>query len=216
MLARLGVDTDHEGHGLGAGLLRDVIARTHALGEQIGCRALLVHAECDGERDLVAALDHAHRALAIAADAGLRPLVVDTLEVIATLLHAAARPREAARLLSACAIARDEMMVRYRFPHRAQALDAALPTLRADDGWQEGAALSLDDAVELAQRMRGERLRPAQGWDSLTPTELQVIEQVAEGLSNPTVKTHLVHVFRKLGISNRAELAAAVIRRSHQ
>jgi len=189
--------------------------------------ALLVHAECDGERDLVAALDHAHRALAIAADAGLRPLVVDTLEVIATLLHAAARPREAARLLSACAIARDEMMVRYRFPHRAQALDAALPTLRADDGWQEGAALSLDDAVELAQRMRGERLRPAQGWDSLTPTELQVIEQVAEGLSNPqiaerllmsraTVKTHLVHVFRKLGISNRAELAAAVIRRSHQ
>ena len=189
--------------------------------------ALLVHAECDGERELVAALDLAHRALAIAADAGLRPLVVDTLEVIATLLHAAARPREAARLLSACAIARDEMMVRYRFPHRAQALDAALPTLRADDGWQEGAALSLDDAVELAQRMRGERLRPAQGWDSLTPTELQVIEQVAEGLSNPqiaerllmsraTVKTHLVHVFRKLGISNRAELAAAVIRRSHQ
>ena len=54
-----------------------------------------------------------------------------------------------------------------------------------------------------------------------------MIEQVAEGLSNPqiaerllmsraTVKTHLVHVFRKLGISNRAELAAAVIRRSHQ
>lgn len=51
LLARLGVDTDHEGHGLGAGLLRDVIARTHALGEQIGCRALLVHAESTQARD---------------------------------------------------------------------------------------------------------------------------------------------------------------------
>lgn len=34
-----------EGHGLGAGLLQDVIARTNALGSEIGCRGLLVHAE---------------------------------------------------------------------------------------------------------------------------------------------------------------------------
>ena len=45
LLARLGVDVAHEGRGLGAGLLQDVIARTHALGEEIGCRGLLVHAE---------------------------------------------------------------------------------------------------------------------------------------------------------------------------
>ena len=45
LLARLGVDLGHEGHGLGAGLLQDVIARTHALGSEIGCRGLLVHAE---------------------------------------------------------------------------------------------------------------------------------------------------------------------------
>jgi GNAT superfamily N-acetyltransferase len=45
LLARLGVDVDHEGQGLGAGLLQDVIARTLALGEEIGCRGLLVHAE---------------------------------------------------------------------------------------------------------------------------------------------------------------------------
>jgi len=44
-LARLGVGLDHEGHGLGAGLLQDVIARTQALGSEIGCRGLLVHAE---------------------------------------------------------------------------------------------------------------------------------------------------------------------------
>jgi GNAT superfamily N-acetyltransferase len=51
LLARLGVDADHEGRGLGAGLLQDVIARTHALGEEIGCRGLLVHAETAEARD---------------------------------------------------------------------------------------------------------------------------------------------------------------------
>lgn len=51
LLARLGVDVSHEGSGLGAGLLQDVIARTHALGEEIGCRGLLVHAETIEARD---------------------------------------------------------------------------------------------------------------------------------------------------------------------
>lgn len=50
LLARLGVALDHEGHGLGAGLLQDVIARTHALGSEIGCRGLLVHAETSEAR----------------------------------------------------------------------------------------------------------------------------------------------------------------------
>lgn len=51
LLARLGVDVAHEGRGLGAGLLQDVIGRTHALGEEIGCRGLLVHAETPDARD---------------------------------------------------------------------------------------------------------------------------------------------------------------------
>lgn len=51
LLARLGVDSSHEGHGLGAALLRDVIARAHALGREIGCRGLLVHAESSDARD---------------------------------------------------------------------------------------------------------------------------------------------------------------------
>jgi ribosomal protein S18 acetylase RimI-like enzyme len=45
LLARLGVDGRHEGQGLGAALLADVIARVAQLGEGIGCRGLLVHAE---------------------------------------------------------------------------------------------------------------------------------------------------------------------------
>jgi DNA-binding CsgD family transcriptional regulator len=71
---------------------------------------------------------------------------------------------------------------------------------------------------------QGGRKRPATGWNSLTPTELQVVELVAQGLTNPeigqrlfigrgTVKTHLSHVFAKLNVSSRAELAAAASRR---
>ncbi len=51
LLARLGVDIDHEGNGLGAGLLQDVISRVAEFGTQISCRGLLVHAENEDARD---------------------------------------------------------------------------------------------------------------------------------------------------------------------
>jgi GNAT superfamily N-acetyltransferase len=51
LLARLGVDVDHEGRGLGAGLLQDVFARLLELSTDIGCRGLLVHAESTAARD---------------------------------------------------------------------------------------------------------------------------------------------------------------------
>jgi DNA-binding CsgD family transcriptional regulator len=68
---------------------------------------------------------------------------------------------------------------------------------------------------------RGPRQRPADGWESLTDTERAVSLLVAEGLTNGavarrmyvsphTVNTHLRHVFAKLGVSNRVELAAVV------
>jgi GNAT superfamily N-acetyltransferase len=50
LLARLGVAVGHEGRGLGAGLLADVISRTAELGTKIGCRGLLVHAETRAAR----------------------------------------------------------------------------------------------------------------------------------------------------------------------
>jgi DNA-binding NarL/FixJ family response regulator len=75
-----------------------------------------------------------------------------------------------------------------------------------------------DGAVAYAQRMRGERGRPAFGPESLTPTERQVTDLAASGSTNAqiaeqlrmspaTVKTHLTHVFAKLGVANRTELA---------
>lgn len=51
LLARLGVDVRHEGRGLGAGLLQDVFLRLFVLSKEIGCRALLIHAESRDARD---------------------------------------------------------------------------------------------------------------------------------------------------------------------
>jgi GNAT superfamily N-acetyltransferase len=50
LLARLGVDANHEGKGLGAAALQDVFARLVELSDRIGCRGLLVHAESDNAR----------------------------------------------------------------------------------------------------------------------------------------------------------------------
>jgi DNA-binding CsgD family transcriptional regulator len=79
--------------------------------------------------------------------------------------------------------------------------------------------MSSADAVAYALRSRGRRGRPRSGWDSLTPTELQVVELVATGRSNSeigtrllvsagAVRTHLRSVFAKLDVTTRAELAA--------
>jgi DNA-binding CsgD family transcriptional regulator len=85
--------------------------------------------------------------------------------------------------------------------------------------WDEGQGLTLDDAVAYAARWGGGRKRPAAGWAGLTPAELEVVRLVSEGLRNDaiarrlfiapgTVKVHLSHIFAKLGITTRTELAA--------
>lgn len=88
----------------------------------------------------------------------------------------------------------------------------------------EGPVLGLEQAVALVRRTRGPRRRPSSGWDSLTPTERSVVELAVVGLTNPeigarlyigrgTVKSHLAHVYAKLGVANRTELARYVSRR---
>jgi pimeloyl-ACP methyl ester carboxylesterase/DNA-binding CsgD family transcriptional regulator len=63
------------------------------------------------------------------------------------------------------------------------------------------------------------------GWESLTAAEIDVSRLVAEGLSNPdiarklfvsryTVESHLKHIFTKLSLSSRAELAAETTKRA--
>jgi GNAT superfamily N-acetyltransferase len=50
LLARLAVDLDHQGRGVGTSLLQDAMLRAHQAAEQIGLRAMLVHAKDDHAR----------------------------------------------------------------------------------------------------------------------------------------------------------------------
>ena len=90
------------------------------------------------------------------------------------------------------------------------------------------------DAARVRRRLRrlGVRRRhwhhadrPLSGWASLTDTERAVSELVAQGLTNRqvadqlfmsahTVAFHLRHVFRKLDIGSRVELARLALQRS--
>ncbi len=166
-----------------------------------------------------------HEALAVRVELGLRTFYVDSLEALAALAARRDSPAETVRLVAACAVARER--IGYPRPAINQAdHDTVLATVRAalsDDewatAWSEGSALDLEPAVAYATRARGARDRPSTGWGSLTPTELEVVGLVVSGLTNPeiaarlfvsraTVKTHLSHVYAKLGVANRTELAA--------
>jgi predicted ATPase/DNA-binding CsgD family transcriptional regulator/class 3 adenylate cyclase len=175
--------------------------------------------------DLDRAIDLHHRALAERVEHGLRTFYVDSLDALAMLAAQAEPAPEAARVLAASDRARQAMACP-RDPVHQRAHDAAVAGLRAALGdrvfagtWAEGARLSLEEAVAYARRARGSRRRPSTGWDSLTPTELDVVRLAVDGRSNPeigrrlfmsrgTVKAHLSHVYAKLGVANRTELAA--------
>jgi DNA-binding CsgD family transcriptional regulator len=97
-------------------------------------------------------------------------------------------------------------------------------SLDATDGVARvGAALR---TLGVRPGIRGSRQRPLSGWDSLTASERKVSELVADGLTNRevarrlhvsphTVNTHLRHVFQKLGVATRTELAGRVVAMSH-
>jgi predicted ATPase/DNA-binding CsgD family transcriptional regulator len=192
-------------------LLLDELARLTADHDQTQARSLL------------------HRSLAIRQEHGLLTNITDSLEALAALdcRDAANLPR-AARLLGASEAARERMgfpvppVDREVYDDRVANLVNAMAQdteTSLDAEWGAGRALSLGDAVILAQRGRGSRGRPGSGWDSLSPAEREVVDLVRAGLTNPevaarlfmsrsTVKTHLSSVYQKLGVANRTELAS--------
>jgi predicted ATPase/class 3 adenylate cyclase/DNA-binding CsgD family transcriptional regulator len=113
------------------------------------------------------------------------------------------------------------------FAELDRSMDAAREALGPEAFEQalaEGESMDVDAAVEYARRTRGERRRPSFGWAALTPTEQLIVDEVAKGATNPaiaetlfvsreTVKTHLSHIFAKLGVKSRSELAAAAAER---
>jgi DNA-binding CsgD family transcriptional regulator len=151
----------------------------------------------------------------------------DGIELLGVLAAARERFLDAVRLLAAADATR--WRLQYLTPgFTANRQAAARATSQArhilgDDrftqAWEEGRGLTLDDAVAYAARKGGGRKRPTAGWASLTPAEREVVRLVREGLRNDaiarrlfiapgTVKVHLTHIFAKLSVSTRAELAA--------
>ncbi|SFW71713.1 helix-turn-helix transcriptional regulator [Amycolatopsis australiensis] len=151
-----------------------------------------------------------HEALTLRLDHGLRLGVLAGLDALTAVLARTGREADAARVLVSASRARAELGFPRRPGDQAE-LDALGLTTDEEP-------MSLDDVVAFVRRTRGARGRPSSGWGSLTPTELAVVKLAAGGCTNPeigarlfmsrgTVKTHLAHVYAKLGIANRTELA---------
>ena len=189
----------------------------------LGRIALTRGAVIDAEKRL-------HEALAIAARRDFRLQMLSSLESLAHVAALTESPAEAARLLGAVHADRERSGT-VRWPPEPELwtrLEEDVRAALAEDAfamsWVEGLALSVEEAADYASRARGSRKRPARGWESLTPTELEVVRHATAGLTNPqigermfitrgTVKVHLSHIFAKLGISSRAELAAEATKR---
>jgi predicted ATPase/class 3 adenylate cyclase/DNA-binding CsgD family transcriptional regulator len=183
----------------------------------------------DGEPDR--AERDAHDALACAVGFGMELAIPDILECLGAAAAEVSSYHEATRLLGAAHAIRQRIRA-VRFKIHDATYEALVATIRNgldendfDAAWTEGAALSTQDAVAYAQRGRGERKRPPSGWASLTPTELDVVRLVSEGLGNKdiaarlfvshrTVQTHLTHVYTKLGLTSRLQLAQEASRRA--
>jgi predicted ATPase/DNA-binding CsgD family transcriptional regulator len=215
---------------------RKAAETTCAIGEEMGNRLGATRGEMTLARLAAADAEWSraeHHALAhmdCIAEEGHQLFLPHCLDALAEVAWGLQSHEEATGLLAAADRARGELGVARWTPEAAHWDDitAALRASLEDDAyaaaWEAGAALDVDAAIGWARRARGARKRPPAGWESLTPTEGQVVELVAEGLTNPqvaermfisrgTVKAHLTHIFQKLDVSSRAELAAYATRR---
>ena len=166
-----------------------------------------------------------HDALATISEHGYLLELPGAFEALAEVAAGLDSHTEAARILGAAERARGELGF-VAWPAQRVALAAltasvgdALGERAFERALTDGRALDRAEALMWLRRARGARKRPRHGWESLTPTEVEVVRHAAAGLTNPeigerlfvapaTVKTHLAHVYAKLGVRNRSQLAA--------
>jgi DNA-binding CsgD family transcriptional regulator len=181
-------------------------------------RALLL------EGDLGRAEAVGHEALGFLLEHHWRLDAIAAVEVVAAVAAVSGRAEQASRLFAAMAAQRVQFGV-VRVPPETPVWDGYLASAREALGpagfaaaWDQGASLSLDEAAAYARRGRGPHTRAAAGWRGLSPVEVQVARLAAGGRSNAqiaqelfisrsTVKAHLSHIYAKVGVANRVELA---------
>lgn len=172
--------------------------------------------------ELGKARDDAHAAVACGVGVQTYLAMPDALELLAGLAGEAGNHGQAVRLFGAAAAQRQRTG---RFATRFGTPAMRPPRRRFVMRWATKISLPpglrvprpLDEAIAYAQRGRGERKRPSNGWDALTPAEHKIVKLVTEGLvtkdiaarlfvSPRTVQTHLTHIYTKLDVTSRVQL----------
>ncbi|WP_243632760.1 LuxR family transcriptional regulator [Mycobacterium uberis] len=208
-------------------LADDGVAATTGWHQMVSLTTRARVAIAQGEPELARADIHA--ALACGTDIQASLGISDSMELLAELTNKGGNHRQAGRLFGAASALREKIgEVRFKvwdagYETAVAALRDAMGRKDFDSAWAEGAAMSIDDAITYAQRGRGNRKRPATGWESLTPAEHNVVRLVSEGLDTKeiasrlfvsvrTVHTHLTRIYSKLGLTSRVQLVQEAAR----
>lgn len=124
--------------------------------------------------------------------------VPQALETLGGLLIGAGQLAEGGRLLAAAETLRAETG-QGRLPEDQRRFDRDVRVGEQELGLEwaqvcaEGSGLTAVQAVAYARRARGNRKRPTTGWDSLTPTELQVVDLARPGSDEPGDRKASLH-----------------------
>jgi DNA-binding CsgD family transcriptional regulator len=140
------------------------------------------------------------------------------LVAAADLLHASSRP-----LLYAAAAedAGAELTLADRSGEAVDQLNAAFDTYMGHEALADARRVGRELRRLGVERRIVSQPRAKTGWDSLTDSELKVVNLIAQGATNRdvaaqlhvtphTVKAHVHNAFAKLGINSRAELSKLV------
>ena len=222
----------HDPVGAGARRIRIVLAARPGL-SAAGLRALL---ESQGDFTVVAEPGSDGEALRAVQEHQAEVLLID-LSLCGlgapTLLQAVQRARGSVRTLVLAPAADRELVVEalrlgawgvVLSESKPELLYRALRGARDGEAWVDRQTVSLYLRRTQEQAANGDLPEGSKFRALLTPRELAIVLEVTEGstnhdiarklrLSEQTVKNHLNHVFDKLGVSNRLELAVRALQK---
>jgi DNA-binding CsgD family transcriptional regulator len=201
---------------------REVVAENWGLSELIepATRAGRTELAADAQKRLARKAEATRTDWALGIDARSRALLADDERAEIHFLDAIAR---LSRTGVRAELARTRLLYGERLRRMKRRVDARAQLRIA---YENFTSLGMEAFAERTGRellATGETVRKqtAETRDDLTPQERQIAELARDGLSNPeigarlflsrrTVEWHLRHVFAKLGIQSRRELASAL------